>query len=82
MSDLWKDLIVMAGIGASVLLVAGLLAESYGRHQCSNYAIINGAETRWATLDACYVQTAQGWQRWDEYKARATASESRKGETE
>lgn len=52
-----------------------LMANSVIKHQCNNYQKITGIETKVATLDSCYIKTDEGWQRWDEYKARATASE-------
>lgn len=79
MPDFLKGLGIIFG---SVLLVAVAIfvfgfipANIYGRYACENYARITGKETRYANFDECYVKTAQGFQRWDEYKARALASE-------
>jgi hypothetical protein len=71
-------------LSALVLLLGGFFcalgafAHYYGQYQCANYARITGKATQWAALDTCYIQTAEGWQRWDEYKIRATASEGLK----
>lgn len=54
------------------------LVEVYGRYTCSNYAEMSGKKTKWQTLDVCYIQTTEGWQRWDEYLRRAAASEGLK----
>lgn len=51
------------------------ITEFYGRYQCGFYGEMTGKETKWHALDACYIKTDAGWQRWDEYKARAIASE-------
>lgn len=58
-----------------VIALAGVGSNEYSRYQCSNYERIAGKETRYANFDTCYVKTAQGFQRWDEYKLRAAASE-------
>ncbi len=63
-------------LGVALLFTGiALAADAMGRYTCSNYTEITGKQTRWVTLDECYVKTTNGWQRWDEYKARATASE-------
>lgn len=54
--------------------IAGLI-EIQGQYECNNYKSMTGKETQWRTLDACYVKTKTGYQRWDEYKARATTNE-------
>lgn len=56
-------------------LLLGGIAEAYKRYQCGFYAEQTGRLTKWHALDACYIQTADGWQHWDEYKFRAIASE-------
>ena len=61
-----------------VLLPIALLMlgrNEYGRYLCSNYERIAAKETSYANFDTCYIKTAQGYQRWDEYKIRAAASE-------
>jgi hypothetical protein len=65
----------VAVIASLVLGVAFGLGEIYGRYQCGNYGEMTGKKTKWVALDACYIQTASGWQRWDEYKARAITNE-------
>ena len=75
-----RDFFEFFGPVALVLavLVAGIIgiAESAGRYTCNNYERMSGKETRWVALDSCYVQTAAGWQRWDEYTARAVTNEA------
>ena len=56
-----------------------VMAHVYGSYASANYAEITGKETRFAAFDSCYVKTADGWQRWDEYRVRAAASEGLKG---
>lgn len=70
-----SDLLLIVAV-LVVLVVGG--GEACMRNQCSNYESITGTETRWAPLDTCYIHTAHGWQRWDEFKARAVASEGLK----
>ena len=50
-------------------------AEMYGRYVCSNYEDMTAKQTNWVAFDSCYVLTDAGFQRWDEYKSRVTASE-------
>lgn len=59
------------------LLIGGALivVDFYGSYQCNTYHKVTGKNVRWATLDICYIETADGWQRWDEYTKRAIASE-------
>ena len=68
-------LVACAALGFAVLLAA---VDPFARYQCSNFQAITGKATKYATLDSCYILTAEGWQRWDEYKARAVASEGLK----
>jgi len=53
-------------------------ANAYIRYQCEKYAQITGKDTRYVEFDSCYIKTSEGFQRWDEYKARAVASEGLK----
>lgn len=74
-------LLPIAVIAALAMAVIGgifVLSNWYGSYQCGKYEAITGKATKWVTLDECYVQTADGWQRWDEYKIRAAASEGLK----
>lgn len=69
---------VISPVAVIASLVLGLVigaGEIYDRYQCGNYGEMTGKKTKWVALDACYIQTASGWQRWDEYKARATTNE-------
>jgi hypothetical protein len=72
--------ILFVGIAFIALLFgAGAgCTDAYGRYQCKSYAQLTGKETKWNTLDCCYIKTAEGWQRWDEYTKRAIASEGLK----
>ena len=67
-------------LGALALIGAGIMLASniMGSYQCESYSRITGKNTRWNTLDICYIETAEGWQRWDEYTKRAIASEGLK----
>ena len=62
------------------LVVGGLMlgANYWESYKCGNYEKVTGKATKWVFMDKCYVQTAAGWQRWDEYKDRAIASEGLK----
>jgi hypothetical protein len=74
-----RDLIELFCMMAVVMLVGIVLVVGpsnwHGSYQCRKYETITGKATKWVPLDECYVQTADGWQRWDEYKLRAVASE-------
>lgn len=59
----------------SVFFIIITGACSLDQKMCSNYQDITGCNTKYLWYDSCYVETKQGWQRWDEYKQRATASE-------
>jgi hypothetical protein len=72
---------ILGGFALSILLLicAVMFASNvYGSYQCASYERITGKKTMWQTLDICYIQTADGWQRWDEYTKRAVASEGLK----
>lgn len=71
---------VLAVIAAFALFIGGILGtvDIYGRYQCNNYKEVTGKNAKWKTLDVCYIETADGWQRWDEYTKRAIASEGLK----
>lgn len=62
-------------IFAICFFAIAILSNAYTEYQCNNYQQVAGKETKYAAFDACYVKTDGGWQRWDEYKARAIASE-------
>lgn len=65
---------VLILIGSVIgLLTVGL--NYFNAYQCENYEEITGKRTKYANFDACYIETAEGFQRYDEYKARAVASE-------
>jgi len=65
---------VMVFIVVAILPIMAI-SEVQGRYTCSNYQKVTGTETRWVLLDECYIKTPQGWQRYDEFKALAIASE-------
>lgn len=74
MDDFFEFILNKIGVVLFLLLtLLGALATMNlaGKYQCNNYEKITGIETRWATLDICYVKTTNGYERWDEYKARA-----------
>jgi hypothetical protein len=68
-----------------VVLVIGLVfgalvygVDRYVNYQCNQYEKVTGRTTEYVLFDSCYIQTADGMQRWSEYVARATASEGLK----
>lgn len=70
---------------ATLFLVIGLMfgglifvSNYWESYRCGNYEKITGKATKWVFVDACYIQTDAGWQRWDEYTDRAIASEGLK----
>lgn len=74
-----KEMLVVFGIVALavVVLFGGIVLASdlSNRYSCNNYEKVGGVETRYVTLDTCYINTERGWQRWDEYKVRAFTNE-------
>lgn len=64
--------IFFAILGGSVAAIT----EAVANHQCTTYERFAGIGTRRAIFDVCYVNTEDGWQRWDEYKARSTAKDA------
>ena len=65
---------VLLPIAAFICLFA-FVSDRYLNYQCNNYQQLTGKTTRHVRLDACYIKTEKGFQRWDEYKIRAAASE-------
>lgn len=78
MSDLIACLVFMLICVGALFGIVFAGSHYYGKYQCANYATITGKETRWVAFDACYIQAEAGWERWDEYKLRAAASEGLK----
>ena len=63
---------------AIVLVMLALLCTAFntaGSWSCSSYQAVTGKETNYFWFDSCYINTASGWQRYDEHKARIIASE-------
>lgn len=71
-------------IGLVFLTVAPIFAgifvavDFWVGYQCKSFGEVTEKETRYMNFDSCYVKTPSGWQRWDEYKVRAMASEAAK----
>ena len=62
----------------SFIVVVGIFLvgiNEFTRYQCNNFHRITGKNVKYANMDACYIETPTGYQRWDEYKLRAAASE-------
>jgi hypothetical protein len=78
MRDLIKIFALLILLFAVVVSGVVLLSNWYGDYQCGKYEMVVGKQTKWITFDECYVQVNNGWQRWDEYKIRAAASEGLK----
>jgi hypothetical protein len=53
------------------------IADIFTFRQCNNFEEMTDIKTYYKHFDACYINTASGWQRWDEYKMRAATNESR-----
>lgn len=70
-----KDLVFC--LGAIILLVVAIAvpANLIGAYRCGNFEETTGYETKYHWFDICYVNYNDRWYRWDEYTARATASE-------
>ena len=75
MRDFFEFLVqflILFACAIALFLSIGSYLESYN---CSSYAEMTGKRTEHKWFDSCYVETKDGWQRWDEYKVRAVASE-------
>lgn len=68
------DILFFCQYLAVILVVVLGIGNFGGSYTCKNYQDVTGITTKWVAVDACYVKTSKGWQRWDEYKARGTAS--------
>ncbi len=75
-----RDVVFPACVVVATAMTAGVLLDSYEQYRCENYKDIAGKNVRYAHFDACYIETKNGFQRWDEYKARSIASEGLKPE--
>lgn len=75
MSEFLHTFGIFIGITAVISAPIVVIADTGSRYKCSNYEKTTGKETKYLTLDSCYVKTQAGWQRWDEYTARSIASE-------
>jgi hypothetical protein len=75
MRDLLEIIFVIGVLAAVFFGGLFVFGHFYGQYQCANFSQITGKETRFAAFDICYIKTEEGWQRWDEYKLRAAASE-------
>lgn len=73
--DLIKFILLSTPFVVAIFAVVIYLGNKYSSYQCSNYSRITGKETIYAEFDTCYIKSEQGYQRWDEYKARAIASD-------
>lgn len=73
-----KDFIVVVALIGTVF--AGIFGASnfLASYACSNYERETGIETKFLTMDSCYIKTPTGFMRWDEFKARATTREQTK----
>ena len=78
MMDFWEYVLlpfIMTLLASSVFFVLiCILGNEWHRYSCKQYAAITTKETKYSNFDACYVKTENGFQRWDEYTARATAN--------
>lgn len=68
------------GLVFSLLIPIAAVVYALSAWECSSYEEVTGTPTDYRAPGVCYLQTADGWQRWDEYKARAIASEGLKHE--
>jgi len=59
----------------SLVGVIMLTSNAVASYQCDNYQKMTGKLTEYVFFDSCYIKTGDGWQRWDEYKARAFTNE-------
>jgi len=76
--DFLGFMIVVVSLPVIVCGAILLCGNYHTAYQCKSYQEITQKETKYANFDSCYIKTTAGWQRWDEYKARAIASEGLK----
>lgn len=67
-------------VGLLTVVFAGIFGVSnfLASYACSNYEEETGIQTKFRTMDSCYIKTPTGFMRWDEFKARATTREQTK----
>lgn len=76
---MFREFLSVVALPILFLLVAVVgVVDVMGRHTCSNFQEITGKQTKWVFFDTCYINHNQEWFRYDEYKARAIASEGLK----
>ncbi len=71
----WKELFCMVSVPIGLLILALVPVVAVKAYQCGHYETMSGKQTSFEWFDGCYVKTDSGWQRWQEYKFRAAASE-------
>ena len=73
---MFRDLLGIFSIFVIGVFVILLIGHLYSDYVCSNYEVITGIETKHVVMDTCYLNTENGWQRYDEYIARVTTKDS------
>ena len=76
--EFFAPLFLIIGLLRGGIMITLGAANYWASYKCGNYEKVTGKATKWIFMDDCYVQTDAGWQRWDEYKDRAIASEGLK----
>jgi len=67
-----RAILLMLLLSSAILLGC---ANWFLHYTCGNYQDMTGKPTKYVFMDSCYVKTPTGWQRYDEYIARAVTNE-------
>lgn len=77
-----QDFLIVVGIvlGLAFVVFTTVLGTAHALegYACRTYSEVTGRKTQFRFIAGCFVETDSGWQVWDEYKARAIASEGLK----
>ena len=76
-----RDFLQFCAFLAFILVVSAaaiiIPMNAYNNYACKNYEKVTGKQTVFMQFDSCYVMTAAGFQRWDEYKLRSITNEAK-----
>ena len=72
-----KEFLLVIALPATVLSsIIFFVGEVHGSYQCNNYSDMTGKNVKYIIFDICYIETEDGWQRYDEYKSRNIGRDS------
>lgn len=73
---MFRELLFVVSCLFLMVVSIGVVTYASMDYSCGKYEEMTGKKTTHIAFDSCYIETSEGWQRWDEYKARAFGNES------